>query len=96
MVGGTALWEVFARAAFGGGGAAADLAPVKPDRMLSAHLLAGDPMRTALPPPRPSKATDPSPAMPGEGEHHHLLALIKPRRSRKAGAKSKAPAEKPQ
>ena len=92
----TDLSEVFAQAAIRVWTAAADFAPVKTDLMLSAHLLAEDPMRTDLPPPRPSKATDPSPAMPGEGEHPHLLALIKPRRSRKAGAKSKAPAEKPQ
>jgi len=92
----TDLSEVFAQAAIRVWTAAADFGPVKTDLMLSAHLLAEDPMRTDLPPPRPSKAIDPSPAMPGEGEHHHLLALIKPRRSRKAGAKSKAPAEKPQ
>lgn len=92
----TDLSEVFAQAAIRVWTAAADFAPVKTDLMLSAHLLAEDPMRTDLPPPRPSKATDPSPAMPGEGEHHHLLALIKPRRSRRTGAKSKAPAEKPQ
>lgn len=92
----TDLSEVFAQAAIRVWTAAADFAPVKTDLMLSAHLLAEDPMRTDLPPPRPSKAIDPSPAMPGEGEHHHLLALIKPRRSRKAGVKSKAPAEKPQ
>lgn len=92
----TDLSEVFAQAAIRVWTAAADFGPVKTDLMLSAHLLAEDPMRTDLPPPRPSKAIDPSPAMPGEGEHHHLLALIKPRRNRKAGAKSKAPAEKPQ
>lgn len=93
----TDLSEVFAQAAIRVWTAAADFAPVKTDLMLSAHLLADDPTRTDLPPPRPSKATDPSPAMPGEGEHHHLLALIKPRRSRKTGATSKAPieAEKP-
>ncbi len=92
----TDLSEAFAQAAIRVWTAAADFGPVKTDLMLSAHLLAEDPMRTDLPPPRPSKAIDPSPAMPGEGEHHHLLALIKPRRSRKAGAKSKAPADKPQ
>jgi small conductance mechanosensitive channel len=92
----TDLSEAFAQAAIRVWTAAADFGPVKTDLMLSAHLLAEDPMRTDLPPPRPSKAIDPSPTMPGEGEHHHLLALIKPRRSRKAGAKSKAPADKPQ
>lgn len=92
----TDLSEAFAQAAIRVWTAAADFGPVKTDLMLSAHLLAEDPMRTDLPPPRPSKAIDPSPAMPGEGEHHHLLALIKPRRSRKAGVKSKAPADKPQ
>ncbi|AZS23142.1 MULTISPECIES: mechanosensitive ion channel family protein [unclassified Caulobacter] len=92
----TDLSEAFAQAAIRVWTAAADFGPVKTDLMLSAHLLAEDPMRTDLPPPRPSKAIDPSPTMPGEGEHHHLLALIKPRRSRKAGVKSKAPADKPQ
>ena len=81
----TDLSEVFAQAAIRVWTAAADFGPVKTDLMLSAHLLAEDPARADLPPPRPSKATDPSPAMPGEGEHHHLLSLIKPRRGRKSG-----------
>lgn len=78
----TDLSEAFAQAAIRVWVAAADFGPVKTDLMLSAHLLAEDPARTDLPPPRPSKAVDPSPAMPGEGEHHHLLSLIKPRRRR--------------
>jgi len=81
----TDLSEVFAQAAIRVWTAAADFGPVKTDLMLSAHLLAEDPVREDLPPPRPSKAVDPSPAMPGEGEHHHLLSLIKPRRGRKSG-----------
>ncbi|MFY8209569.1 MAG: mechanosensitive ion channel family protein, partial [Caulobacter sp.] len=83
----TDLSEAYAQAAIRVWTAAADFGPVKTDLMLSAHLLSEDSARTDLPPPRPSKATDPSPTMPGEGEHHHLLALIKPRRSRKAAAK---------
>ena len=89
----TDLSEAYAQAAIRVWTAAADFAPVKTDLMLSAHLLAEDPARTDLPPPRPSKAIDPSPTMPGEGEHHHLLALIKPRKRRKAAA-SKTAAEK--
>jgi small conductance mechanosensitive channel len=87
----TDLSEAYAQAAIRVWTAAPDFGPVKTDLMLSAHLLADDPARTDLPPPRPSKAIDPSPTMPGEGEHHHLLALIKPRRKRKASAASKAP-----
>jgi small conductance mechanosensitive channel len=81
----TDLSEVYAQAAIRVWVAAADFGPVKTDLMLSAHLLAEDPARADLPPPRPSKAVDPSPVMPGEGEHHHLLSLIKPRRGRKSG-----------
>jgi small conductance mechanosensitive channel len=80
----TDLSEAFAQAAIRVWVAAADFGPVKTDLMLAAHLLADDPARTDLPPPRPSKAIDPSPVMPGEGEHHHLLSLIKPRRGRKS------------
>lgn len=81
----TDLSEAFAQAAIRAWTTAADFGPVKTDLMLTAHLLAEDPARTDLPPPRPSKAVDPSPVMPGEGEHHHLLSLIKPRRDRKSG-----------
>ncbi|PIC01878.1 mechanosensitive ion channel family protein [Caulobacter sp. X] len=77
----TDLSEVFAQAAIRVWTSAADFGPVKTDLMLSAHLLAEDPERVDLPAPRPSRATDPSPAMPGEGEHH-LLGLIKTRRKR--------------
>jgi small conductance mechanosensitive channel len=77
----TDLSEAFAQAAIRVWTAAADFGPVKTDMMLSAHLLADNPAREDLPPPRPSKATDPSPAMPGEDEHH-LLDLIKARRKR--------------
>lgn len=80
----TDLSEAYAQAAIRGWVAAADFGPVKTDLMLVAHLLAEDPVRTDLPPPRPSKAIDPSPVMPGEGQHHHLLSLIKPRRGRKS------------
>ncbi|RRN61970.1 mechanosensitive ion channel family protein [Caulobacter sp. 602-1] len=79
------LSEAFAQAAIRAWTASADFGPVKTDLMLAAHLLAEDPTRTDLPPPRPTKAKDPSPVMPGEGEHHHLLSLIKPRRDRKSG-----------
>ncbi len=78
------LSEAFAQAAIRVWTASADYGPVKTDLMLTAHLLAEDPARDDLPPPRPTKAKDPSPVMPGEGEHHHLLSLIKPRRGRKS------------
>lgn len=84
----TDLSEAFAQAAIRVWTAAADFGPVKTDLMLAAHLLSEDPARADLPPPRKSKAIDPSPAMPGEGEHHHLLSLIKPRRGRKSGPAS--------
>lgn len=80
----TDLSEAFAQAAIRVWTAAPDFGPVKTDLMLTAHLLAEDPAREDLPPPRPTKAKDPSPAMPGEGEHHHLLSLIKQRRGRKS------------
>ncbi len=85
----TDLSEAFAQAAIRVWTAAADFGPVKTDMMLSAHLLAENPEREDLPPPRPSKAADPSPAMPGEGEHH-LLDLIKSRRKRRARTASKS------
>jgi small conductance mechanosensitive channel len=78
------LSEAFAQAAIRVWTAAVDFGSVKTDLMLAAHLLAEDPARDDLPPPRPTKAKDPSPVMPGEGEHHHLLSLIKPRRGRKS------------
>ncbi|WP_066687968.1 mechanosensitive ion channel family protein [Caulobacter sp. CCH9-E1] len=84
----TDLSELFAQAAIRVWTSAADFGPVKTDLMLSAHLLAENPERADLPAPRPSKATDPSPAMPGEGEHH-LLSLIKTRRKRSTGTASK-------
>ncbi|PHY19140.1 mechanosensitive ion channel family protein [Caulobacter sp. BP25] len=77
----TDLSEAYAQAAIRVWTAAADFGPVKTDLMLSAHLLAENPTREDLPTPRPSKAADPSPAMPGEGEKH-LLGLIKARRKR--------------
>jgi small conductance mechanosensitive channel len=79
----TDLSEAFAQAAIRVWTSAADFGPVKTDMMLSAHLLAENPAREDLPAPRPAKAADPSPAMPGEGEHH-LLGLIKARRKRHA------------
>jgi len=88
----TDLSEVYAQAAIRAWTSSADFGPVKTDLMLVAHLLAEDPAREDLPPPRPSKAVDPSPVMPGEGEHHHLLSLIKPRRGRKSGpSKTQSP-----
>jgi small conductance mechanosensitive channel len=80
----TDLSEAYAQAAIRVWAAAADFGAVKTDLMLAAHLLVADPARDDLPPPRPTKAKDPSPAMPGEGEHH-LLNLIKTRRGRKSG-----------
>ena len=79
------LSEAYAQAAIRAWTVAADFGPVKTDLMLAAHLLAEDPAREDLPPPRPTNAKDPSPVMPGEGQHHHLLSLIKPRRDRKSG-----------
>lgn len=81
----TDLSEAFAQAAVRVWVSAVDFGPVKTDLMLSAHLLAEDPAREDLPPPRPSKAADPSPVMPGEGQHHHLFKLPAPRRGRKSG-----------
>jgi len=88
----TDLSELFAQAAIRVWTAAADFGPVKTDLMLSAHLLAENPARQDLPAPRPSRAADPSPAMPGEGEHH-LLDLIRARRGR---SPSLRPTKKPQ
>lgn len=85
----TDLSEAFAQAAIRVWTSAADFGPVKTDMMLSAHLLAENPAREDLPAPRPAKAADPSPAMPGEGEHH-LLGLIKARRKRHARTASKS------
>jgi len=76
------LSEVFAQAAIRVWTAKEDFGPVKTDLMLAAHLWAEDPTRV-LPPPRPSKAPDPSPAMPGDKDHH-LFKLKAPRRGRKS------------
>jgi small conductance mechanosensitive channel len=88
----TDLSEAFAQAAIRAWTAKEDFAAVKTDLMLTAHLLSDDPARQDLPAPRPSKAIDPSPAMPGEGEHH-LFGLKAPGRARKA--KAAVVAEKP-
>jgi len=88
----TDLSEAFAQAAIRAWTAKEDFAAVKTDLMLTAHLLSENPGRVDLPAPRPSKAVDPSPAMPGEGEHH-LFGLKAPRRARKA--KAAVAAEKP-
>jgi small conductance mechanosensitive channel len=72
------LSEAFAQAAIRVWTAKEDYGPVKTDLMLAAHLWAEDPTRD-LPPPRPSKAPDPSPAMPGDTEHH-LFRLPRPLR----------------
>jgi small conductance mechanosensitive channel len=86
----TDLSEAFAQAAIRAWTAREDFASVKTDLMLTAHLLSEDPARTDLPPPRPTKAVDPSPAMPGEGEHH-LFGLKAPMRRRKSGAGKSTP-----
>jgi small conductance mechanosensitive channel len=80
------LSEAFAQAAIRVWTAKEDYGPVKTDLMLAAHLWAEDPTQT-LPPPRPSKAPDPSPAMPGDKEHH-LFRLPKPRKGRQSGPRS--------
>uniref|UniRef100_UPI0025E28577 mechanosensitive ion channel family protein n=1 Tax=uncultured Caulobacter sp. TaxID=158749 RepID=UPI0025E28577 len=54
----TDLSEAYAQAAIRAWVAAADFGPVKTDLMLAAHLLAEDPAREDLPPPRPTKAKD--------------------------------------
>ena len=61
----TDLSEAFAQAAIRAWTAREDFAAVKSDLILAAHLLSDDPTRI-LPPPRPSKAPDPSPALPGD------------------------------
>jgi len=86
----TDLSEAFAQAAIRAWTAKEDFASVKTDLMLTAHLLSEDPARDDLPPPRPTKAVDPSPAMPGEGEHH-LFRLKTPMRRRKSGAGKSTP-----
>jgi small conductance mechanosensitive channel len=80
----TDLSEAFAQAAIRAWTAKEDFGSVKTDLMLTAHLLAEDPARQDLEPPRPTKAKDPSPVMPGEGEHHLLFKLPRPRRGRKS------------
>jgi small conductance mechanosensitive channel len=80
------LSEAFAQAAIRVWTAKEDYGPVRTDLMLAAHLLAEDPTRV-LPPPRPSKAPDPSPAMPGDTEHH-LFRLPKPLKGRRSGPRS--------
>jgi small conductance mechanosensitive channel len=80
------LSEVYAQAAIRVWTAKEDYGPVKTDLMLAAHLWAEDPARE-LPPPRPSKAPDPSPAMPGDKEHH-LFKLPRPRSTPRKGRRS--------
>ncbi|WP_165190988.1 mechanosensitive ion channel family protein [Caulobacter soli] len=80
------LSEAFAQAAIRVWTAKEDYGPVKTDLMLAAHLWAEDPTRV-LPPPRKSKAPDPSPAMPGDSDHH-LFRLPKPRKGRRSGPRS--------
>ncbi|ALL14991.1 mechanosensitive ion channel family protein [Caulobacter henricii] len=86
----TDLSEAFAQAAIRAWTAREDYAAVRTDLMLTAHLLSEYPARQDLPPPRPSKAVDPSPAMPGEGEHHLMFKLPGARGGRKSGS-SKTP-----
>jgi small conductance mechanosensitive channel len=80
------LTEAFAQAAVRVWTAKEDYGPVKTDLMLAAHLWAEDPTRE-LPPPRKSKAPDPSPAMPGDTEHH-LFRLPRPRSGPRKGRQS--------
>ena len=80
------LTEAFAQAAVRVWTAKEDYGPVKTDLMLAAHLWAEDPTRE-LPPPRKSKAPDPSPAMPGDTDHH-LFRLPRPRKDRRSGPRS--------
>ncbi|KQY35294.1 mechanosensitive ion channel protein MscS [Caulobacter sp. Root1455] len=80
------LSEAFAQAAIRVWTAKEDYGPVRTDLMLAAHLWAEDPTRI-LPPPRPSKAPDPSPAMPGDAEHH-LFRLPRPRKGPRSGPRS--------
>jgi small conductance mechanosensitive channel len=80
------LSEAYAQAAIRVWTAKEDYGPVKTDLMLAAHLWAEDPTRE-LPPPRASKAPDPSPAMPGDKEHH-LFRLPHPRSGPRKGRQS--------
>ena len=80
------LTEAFAQAAIRVWTAKEDYGPVRTDLMLAAHLLSEDSTRV-LPPPRPSKAPDPSPVMPGDKDHH-LFRLKAPRKDRKSGPRS--------
>ena len=80
------LTEAFAQAAVRVWTAKEDYGPVKTDLMLAAHLWAEDPTRE-LPPPRKSKAPDPSPAMPGDSDHH-LFRLPRPRSGPRKGRQS--------
>jgi small conductance mechanosensitive channel len=82
----TDLTEVFAQAAIRVWAAREDVAGVRTDLMLSAHLLSEDPT-AELAPPRPSKAPDPSPAMPGD-TGHHLFKLKARRPGRPSGPRS--------
>lgn len=82
----TDLSELFAQAAIRVWTAKEDYGPVKTDLMLAAHLWAEDPTQE-LPPPRPTNAPDPSPAMPGDKDHH-LFRLKAPRKGRKSGPSS--------
>lgn len=82
----TDLTEMFAQAAIRVWVAREDYAAVKTDLMLSAHLLAEDPDRE-LPSPRPSKAKDPSPPMPGD-KGSHLFSLPRPGSGRRSGRRS--------
>lgn len=81
------LTEVAAQAAVRAWTARDDFAAVKTDLMLAAHLLARDPA-CELPPPRPPKAQNPSPPMPGD-TGHHLLGLGPRIRRRAKAARSK-------
>ena len=63
-----------------------DFAAVRSDLILAAHLLSDDPTRV-LPPPRPSKAPDPSPVLPGDNGHG-LFKRKAPRKDPKSPPRS--------
>ncbi len=86
------LSEAFAQAAIRVWTAKEDYGPVKTDLMLAAHLWAEDPTRT-LPPPRPSKAPDPSPSMPGDAAHHLFRLQSASDRSAIRSSQSSIPTE---
>ena len=80
------LTEAFAQAAIRVWTSKEDHGPVRTDLMLAAHLWAEEPTRE-LPAPRPSNTPDPSPAMPGDADHH-LFRLPRTLKGRRSGPRS--------